>query len=164
MSSRTRNSLIASALALVLAGASSASAEQTFQIGALKISHPWAPASAKNVRDAPGYLTVTNTGSVPDRLVSGSIAEAQHLEPRPLSASAGIVVQPGQTLTLRPDGDQLLFQGLYSPLEQGMVVQSILRFEKAGAGVVEFTVEGRPAGKPASGKHVRAHGGAGQGH
>ena len=164
MSSRTRNTLIASSLALVLAGAGSASAEQAFQIGPLKISHPWVPASAKNAQDAPGYLTVTNTGSVPDRLVSGSISEAQHLEPRPQSASAGIVVQPGQTLTLRPDGDQLLFKGLYSPLEQGMVVQSILRFEKAGAGVVEFTVEGRSPGKSISGKHVRAYGSAGQSH
>lgn len=164
MTTRTRNTMIASALVLLLTGAGSASAEQTFQIGPLKISHPWAPASAKNAQDAPGFLTITNTGSVPDRLVSGSFAEAQHLEPHPQTASAGIIIQPGQTLTLRPDGDQLIFKGLYSPLEQGMVVQSILRFEKAGAGVVEFTVEGRPAGKSPSGKHARAHGGAPLGH
>ena len=162
MKYRSRNLVFASALSLLLGATCTASADQTFKIGSLQISHPWAPASAKNAQDAPGYLTVTNTGSVPDRLVSGSIAEAQHFEVRPKSSADGIVVRPGETLTLRPDGDQLLFKGLYSPLEPGMVVQSIIRFEKAGSGVVEFTVEGRPAGKAASGKQARAHAGAGQ--
>ena len=41
-------------------------------VGQLKISAPWARATPKGAQVGGGYLTVTNMGSAPDRLVGGS--------------------------------------------------------------------------------------------
>ena len=41
-------------------------------VGSLKISAPWARATPKGASVGGGYMKITNTGTVPDRLVGGS--------------------------------------------------------------------------------------------
>lgn len=159
----TRTSL--SVLALLLA--SGAVHAQDYAIGALKISHPWTPATSESAKDAPGYVTIINTGREPDRLKGGSFAEAAHVEvhagPRQggaaqmAPAQGGLVIAPGETVTLRPGGDHLMFVGLRSPLERGATKQAILQFERSGALEVDFTVEGS-AGKANGGRHPHGRG------
>ncbi|HEX6842842.1 MAG TPA: copper chaperone PCu(A)C, partial [Stellaceae bacterium] len=43
-----------------------------YSVGALKIHDPWARATPKGAPVGGGYLTITNTGTAPDRLVGGA--------------------------------------------------------------------------------------------
>lgn len=153
------------ALALLLGGTGIASAQEASQevrIGAMRISHSWAPATSETSKDAPGYVTMTNTGSVPDRLKGGSFIESAHVETHTMTGEGrkakmtrvdGIVVNPGETVTLKPGGDHLMFIDLRSALKAGTTVQSILSFERSGTGEVDFAIEGKaPAG--AKGRHA----------
>jgi copper(I)-binding protein len=46
------------------------------QAGSLVIAEPWSRATPGGARIGGGYLRITNTGSVPDRLTGGSFALA----------------------------------------------------------------------------------------
>ncbi|MBX6327948.1 MAG: copper chaperone PCu(A)C [Pseudolabrys sp.] len=123
-----------------------------YTVGSLKIGHPWARATPKGATVGAGYLTVTNTGSAPDRLLGGSIEVADRTEihvmrmengvmtMRPLAG--GIEIKPGETVTLEPGGYHLMFIGLKAPLKQDSRVKGTLVFEKAGTVEVEFAVAG----------------------
>ena len=111
------------------------------------VTHPWAPATKEGVEDAPGYLTITNTTSRPDRLVGGSFIEANHIElvsttGKKPSRVEGITINPGESVTLGPVGPHLMFVGLKGGLDLGTSPQCILVFEQAGRLLVEFDVEG----------------------
>lgn len=144
---QTPTTLLAMTLALVLGGPGAALAADA-EIGPFKISNAHAPATAEGAKDAPGYFTVTNTGSAPDTLIGGSFADANRLAIVSGAGKAtrdipgGLVIKPGETITLSPSGPHIMFVGLIGSLEPGLTAQSILHFEKAGTGVVEFTVEG----------------------
>lgn len=141
---------LALALALLLGGAGAALA-QDYTVGPLQISHPWSPATPEGAKSAPGYLTVTNTGREPDRIISGSFIDAGHVVIPP------VVINPGTTVTLRPGGEHLTFTGLVGALEKGSTAQSILRFEKAGPVVLEFAIEGASAKGAHAGKSGHSH-------
>ncbi len=78
---------------------------------------------------AGGYLTVTNTGAEPDTLTGGTIDQAGSVEIHSMSMEGGVmkmapvegglVVKPGETVTLKPGGYHLMFQGLKDPLKKG---------------------------------------------
>ncbi|GJD67424.1 copper chaperone PCu(A)C [Methylobacterium gnaphalii] len=147
---QTPITLPALALAFAVLGSGAAMAADTM-IGSLKISHPWAPATPEGAKAAPGYFTITNTGSAPDRLVGGSFADANEVEIVAGSGKAtkaiegGLPINPGETVALSPTGPHLMFTGLIGSLDRGETAQSILRFENAGTGVVEFAIEGAAA-------------------
>lgn len=150
MTVKLHTALSALTLSLLL-GDPSAALAQTYAAGPIRIGHPWTPPAAETARDAPGYLTITNTGSAPDRLVSGSFIEASHVQIHTagdergratMTATDGLVINPGETVVLRPGGPHLMFVGLKSALTPGQSFQSILRFDRAGTALVEFAVEG----------------------
>ena len=43
-----------------------------YKAGSLEIADPWSHATPKGSSVAAGYMTIKNTGSTPDRLISGS--------------------------------------------------------------------------------------------
>jgi putative copper export protein/copper(I)-binding protein/mono/diheme cytochrome c family protein len=53
---------------------------QEVKVGDLRIEHPWARATPKGAKVGAGYLTITNNGSTPDRLVGGSSQDAGTVE------------------------------------------------------------------------------------
>ena len=120
-------------------------------VGALKIGHPWARPTPTGAIAGAGYLTVTNTGKSPDRLVGGSTAAADKLEIHEMSmtdgvmrmrqVSGGLTIAPGQTLALKPGGYHLMFIGLKKPLKVGDHVAAILTFEKAGSLRLDLPVQ-----------------------
>ena len=140
------------ALMLALAGAAPPVAlANDYSAGSLTIGHPWSRATPPMARVAGGYLTITNTGAEPDRLVGASSPSAKKVEfhesnteggiarMRPLTD--GIVIDPGATVALQPGGMHVMFIEPAQPLKVGESFPATLRFEGAGEVQVEFMVQ-----------------------
>lgn len=164
-----RYSFLAAALVaglLTIAGQTPGKAD-TATAGALKISAPWARATPKGASVGGGYMTVTNTGTTPDRLIGGSTAIAGRFEVHEMSMDNGIMkmrmlpkgieIKPGETVAFKPGSYHLMFMDLKQPLTLGQHFKTTLQFEKAGKVDVDFAVEGigaqAPAGAAAGGGH-----------
>ena len=122
-----------------------------YKVGALEIDHPWSRAVPKGASVAAGYLKVTNTGTEPDRLVSGSTPVAGKFEIHEMSMTngvmkmrpvpTGVVIKPGETVELKPGSFHIMMMGLKQPIEKGKPFKGSLVFEKAGSIDVDFAVE-----------------------
>lgn len=123
-----------------------------YKVGTLTISQPWARATPKGAPVGGGYLTITNTGASPDRLIGGSVGFAKNVEVHEMKMDnnvmkmrmlpEGLTIKPGETVTLKPGGYHIMFTGLKAPLVKGKPVAVTLRFANAGEVNVEFVVEG----------------------
>lgn len=150
--------------ALVLAFAANAAQAHEYQVGPLKIGHPWARATPKGATVAGGYLKITNTGTTPDRLIGGSAGFAGRFEIHEMRTVEGVMqmraqpkgieIKPGETVELKPGSFHLMFMELKQPLvkDQKPRPTGTLVFEKAGAIEVEYAVEA-VGGGPAEHKH-----------
>ena len=142
------------AAALVAAGPALA---HDFNLGTLAIGHPYAIATATTARTGAGYLSITNTGDAPDRLLevqadfpavqlhttevdAQGVARMRHVE--------ALEIPAGGTVVLEPRGLHIMFMGLAAPLEPGGTIDATLVFETAGEVPVVFNVEERGADAP----------------
>ena len=126
-----------------------------FAIGSLKIGHPWSRPTPAGAVAGAGFLTITNTGTDTDRLLSGTTPVADRLEIHEMSVTdgvmrmrsltAGLAIAPGQTVKLAPGGLHIMLIGLKKPLSVGDRVPARLKFEKAGEVDVVFLVSNPPA-------------------
>src|SRR5260221_1884789 len=83
-----------------------------YKAGSLDISDPWSRATPKGSSVAAGYMKITNNGSTPDRLVSGSSDVASKFELHEMSMDNGVAkmrpvkggleIKPGETVQLKP--------------------------------------------------------------
>ena len=147
--------------AALVAFASSSAFAHEYKVGALQIGHPWARATPKGAAVGGGYLKITNTGTTPDRLVSGTSAVSGRFEVHEMSMDGGVMkmrqlkdgleIKPGETVELKPGGFHIMLLDLKEPIKPGERVKGTLVFEKAGSIDVELTVE-------AMGATSRAHG------
>jgi copper(I)-binding protein len=156
-----RNVLLAATLALVTTAASA----HDYEIGSLKISHPWARATPKGASVAGGYLKITNSGTEPDRLVGGTAAFAGRFEVHEMSHEGGVMkmrqltkgleIKPGQTVELKPGSYHVMFMDLKAPLtkDQKPRPKGTLVFEKAGTLEIEYAVEAIGATPSGGGHH-----------
>ncbi len=120
--------------------------------GSLNITTPWVRATPKGAPVGGGYMTITNTGSAPDRLIGGSSNVSSGFEIHEMSMDNGVMkmrrldkgleIKPGQMVEFKPGSYHVMFTGLNKPLEKGQHVKATLEFEKAGKVAVDFTVEG----------------------
>ena len=116
----------------------------------LKIDHPWARPAAAGGNGA-GYLAITNTGKAADRLMGATTPVANHVEMhRSMEMNGmammhpvdgGLAIAPGTTAVFAPGGYHLMLVGLKQPLTAGASFPVTLKFQKAGAVTVQFTVE-----------------------
>jgi copper(I)-binding protein len=146
----TRIALIVAAV-LAACAALPAQAEDV-SVGGLKISAPWARATPKGASVGAGYMTITNSGSAPDRLVGGSTdissrfevhemkMEGDVMKMRPVAN--GIEIKPGQTVELNPSGYHVMLVGLKKQLTPGDHFKATLEFAQAGKVDVDFAVAG----------------------
>jgi copper(I)-binding protein len=151
MSRHTRRLLLGAAAALILAPRARA---HSYTAGDLEIGHPWSRATGTATPGA-AFLTIRNTGTLPDRLLAarGAVArtielhthirEGEVMRMRPV---ADIPVPPGETVRLQPGGLHIMLIGLAEPLRQGSRVPLTLVFERAGEVRVELAVEAAGAG------------------
>lgn len=110
------------------------------------------------------YLTITNNGSEPDRLVGGKTSVAQIVEIHEMAMKDGVMemrplangleIPAGQTVELKPKSYHLMLIGLTRDLKPGDRYELTLMFEKAGE--VVLTVEVRPTAEPGMGTPVAA--------
>ena len=122
----------------------------------LVIDHPYALETAATAMSGAGYMTITNTGTDPDRLLEvradfprvtlhGTQTDAQGVT-RMISVE-GIKIAPGETVTFTPGGMHVMFMGLEGdPFEEGERIPATLVFERGGEIAVEFWVEPRDGG------------------
>ena len=158
MKTITKSIAYALAASLLLAAPSFA---HGYKIGDLSIGHPWSRATPGGAKIGGGYLSITNNGTSPDKLVGGSLSSADHIEfhtmkmdngvmqMRPIEG--GITIKPGETVKFEPGGDHVMFMGLKSPLKEGDMVKGQLTFEKAGTVDVEYKVDAVGSAGPAGG-------------
>ncbi len=126
-----------------------------YNAGSLHIGHPWARATPKGATVGGAYLTVTNNGSTPDKLVAVTSPVAKQVSVHEMKAENGIMkmrpvqggleIDPGQTVTLKPGGYHLMLEDLSKPLKEGERVPATLEFAKAGKVNVELAIEGMGA-------------------
>ncbi len=152
--------LAAAVLAVTLGGTALA---EDFKAGAIVVAQPWTRATPAGASVAGGYMTITNNGTDPDHLVGGSFEAAGKMEIHEMTMEGGIMrmrplpngleIKPGQTVTLEPSGNHVMFVGLKQQLKQGASVKGELRFDKAGTVEVDYKVEPVGASKPTPSGH-----------
>jgi periplasmic copper chaperone A len=151
------------AMALALAAmplAANGARAADYDAGSIHITQPWARATPKGASSGAGYLTVTNNGTAPDRLTCASSDAAAHCQIHTMSMENGVMkmrpveggleIKPGETVTLKPGSDHMMFVDLKHPLETGNAVAVTLQFDKAGTVKVELPVVAIGAAAPGS--------------
>ncbi|PZU94279.1 MAG: hypothetical protein DI527_03540 [Chelatococcus sp.] len=138
------------ALAALLLAATPAFAHG-FKLGPLTIGHPWSRATPPGAKVGGGYLSVENTGTTADRLVSVSAPFAGRTEIHEMAVKDGVMtmrplkdgveIAPGAKVEFKPGGYHIMFMELKEPLKQGERRKGTLTFEKAGSVEVEFAVD-----------------------
>jgi copper(I)-binding protein len=138
-------------------------AGQTYKAGPLVIATPWSRATPGGAKVAGGYVTITNTGSTPDRLTAATLSVAEAGEVHESTTAGGVVrmrpveggveIRPGATVELRPGGYHIMFVRLTQPLKEGEKLSGSLTFENAGTVPVEFAVRGLGTQRAAPSEH-----------
>jgi len=110
--------------------------------GDIKISHPWARASlTAKVRNGVSYMTIHNSGTGSDRLISVSthIADRAELHAHEMKGDVmkmraldAIGVPAGGMVEFKPGGLHIMLFGLKTPLKKGLSFPMRMKFESAG--------------------------------
>src|SRR6266403_3791216 len=121
-----------------------------YKAGPLDISDPWSRATPKGSSVAAGYMKITNNGSTPDRLTSGSSDVASKFEVHEMKMEDGVAkmrpvkggleIKPGETVELKPGSFHVMFVDLKKPLSAGDQFKATLVFEKAGSVDIDYDV------------------------
>lgn len=135
-----------------------------YHVGSLQITQPWARATPEGADSGAAYMTVTNTGTKPERLSCVSSEESAKCQIHRMSMDNGVMkmrevpggleVKPGETITFKPGGYHLMLVDLKAPLQQGKTVEAVMKVDNGGTAQVEFPIAaiGAPApGAAASG-------------
>jgi copper(I)-binding protein len=147
------------ALVICIAGASARADE--VKAGDLVISQAWSRATPNGAKIGTGYFTIENKGTTADKLigVSGDISDKIEVHEMSMNngvmkmrpVDGGLVIEPGKTVKLGPNGYHLMIMDLKSPLKQGGKLPVTLEFEKAGKVAVTLDVQGIGAQGPGGG-------------
>ena len=137
---------ITAAFALAVTAASAGD----YKAGSLDISDPWSRVTTKGSSVDAGYMKIKNSGSTPDRLISGSSDVASKFEVHEMKMESGVAkmrpvkggleIKPGETVELKPGSFHVMFVGLKKPLTAGEHIKATLVLEKAGTVNVEYDV------------------------
>lgn len=144
-----------------------------YKAGTLEIQHPNSRAMLPGAPVGGGFLTIVNTGSEPDRLVSATSPAAGEVQLHEMAMENdvmkmrhlenGIEIPAGATVELKPGGLHVMFMKVKEPFKEGAKVPATLVFEKAGSVDVEFHV-GPAVGKAAEGHDAHEGHGGHEGH
>jgi copper(I)-binding protein len=162
-------------LAAILSLWGGAAAAETYTVGSIEVGNPWARATPKGASVGGAYMTITNKGAEPDRLIGVSSRAASQTEVHQMAMDKGVMsmrpvpggleIKPGETVVLNPESFHLMLMGLKQPLAQGERVKATLDFAKAGKLDLEFAVESMGAQGPSGAAPAGMdHGGMGHVH
>jgi hypothetical protein len=150
--------LVALALLVLSAPASAQSA------GDVTVEAPWARASLGMAKAGAAYMTLHNTGTAPDRLLSAETPVAEVAELHTHLMDDGVMrmrqvraveVAPGSGTVLQPGGLHVMLMGLKAPLKAGETFPLTLTFERGGETTVEVAVRSLGEGAPRTDGHGR---------
>ncbi|MDR3461034.1 MAG: copper chaperone PCu(A)C, partial [Beijerinckiaceae bacterium] len=121
---------IAIAFGLLLASAPARAAEQATP--GITVKNAWIRATPNGAKVAGGYATITNTGTVADRLTGVAIPLAPKAEIHEMSMENGVMkmreldkgldIPAGATVTLQPSGFHIMFLNPTAPFKEGDTV------------------------------------------
>jgi copper(I)-binding protein len=164
MSIRTTIQAALAALLLILVPVSAYAAMdmgKSVKAGDLEISGAFARATLPSAPTGGGYLTIVNTGTTADKLVSATspTAGAVTLHATNMEGSVmkmrdlpeGIDIPAGGTVVLEPSGLHMMFEHLKQPFVEGKTVPVTLTFAKAGTVAIDLDVLGIAAKAPMAG-------------
>lgn len=136
---------------------------QDYKIGSIEITTPWTRATPPSARTGGGFMTITNKGTVADRLIAVRSNASDKVEihemqmdgnvMRMRELSKGLEIPPGATVTLKPGSYHIMFMELKAPLAKDAKVPLTLVFEKAGSVDVQLNVEAMGAMPHGHGKN-----------
>ena len=138
--------------------------------GDLTLTDPWVRATTSIARASGAFVTIVNTGTIDDRLLSAQSdfarVEIHRTETtdgvnRMVEQVEGIALPAGQGVELRPGGFHIMLMGLDSGIAVGETREVTLVFETAGPVVVEFTARMRAGGGHGAGHADQGHEGHG---
>ena len=146
-SSKYSFALAAAMLACVAGHAGAAE----YKIGSIQIVNPWSRATPKGASTGAGYMTIRNTGTVPDRLIGGATDVAPGFQIHDMTMDQGVAkmrerkdgieIKPGETVELKPGSSHIMFADLKRRLEKGERIKGTLMFQRAGTVAIEYPVE-----------------------
>lgn len=120
------------------------------KIGDIVIHHPWSRQSPMSASVAAGFMTITNTGKVDDRLVKATseISAVTQIHDMKMVGDVmkmtelldGITIPAGGTVTLKPKSLHIMFMDVTQQPAEGGNFTGTLTFEKAGTVTVDFEV------------------------
>jgi len=155
----------AAAAAFVLLASPAFAHNGVTHLGPINISVPFARATLPNAPVGGGFMTIENTGTEADRLVSVTTDVAAKSEIHEMSMDGqvmkmraltdGLEIPAGETITLSPGGFHLMFMGLKGAFVEGQTVNVTLTFEKAGT--VELALPVLGAAADAAPAHTMSH-------
>jgi len=129
-----------------------------YKLGPLEIDQPWARATAPTAKTGGGFVTITNKGTTPDRLIAVRSAASDKVEVHEMKMDGnvmrmreldkGLEIPPGTTVTLKPGGFHIMFMELKAPFAKDAKVPATLVFEKAGSIDVDLLVQAMGAQPP----------------
>jgi copper(I)-binding protein len=124
----------------------------------IKVEAPWARATIAAQKTGGAYVSLTNSGTTPDRLIRAETPVSERVEVHEhqtvngvmqmREVAGGIPVSPGETVAFGPGGYHIMLMGLKQPLTKGSKFPLTLVFEKAGQQTVEVMVESAGARGP----------------
>jgi copper(I)-binding protein len=139
----------------------SAAMAHDYRVGDLHIDHPVLRVASPVSKTGAGFMTIRNSGSTADRLLSVTTAASSRSDlhgtfnqggvMQMRAQSGGVPIPQGGTVRFAPGGLHVMFIGLKAAVPPGQTVKARLIFEKAGAVDVAFKAE-TAAGTP-SHKH-----------
>jgi len=133
-----------------------------YKLGSLEIGNPWTRATPPTAPAGGGFLSITNKGTTPDRLIAARSPASSKVEIHEMKMDGnvmrmrelekGIEIPPGATVELKPGGFHIMFMELKAPFAKDTKVPLTLVFEKAGSIDVELSVQAIGA-QPPTQKH-----------
>jgi periplasmic copper chaperone A len=146
-------------LLLVLAFAASPALAQ------VSIDQPWMRATAPGAKVAGGFMTVSNKGAAPDRLLGAASPVAERVELHVHVHEGGVMkmqqvpafdIPANGKFVLKPGGAHLMFVDIKRQIKKGETIPVTLKFEKAGEVKAEYAVGGLGAMGPGGAGHSPA--------
>ncbi|MTI18736.1 copper chaperone PCu(A)C [Rhodobacteraceae bacterium RKSG542] len=151
------------ALMLTLSLAPLSANAEMVSVGDLELSKIWTRATPLNAKAGGAYVTITNKGETADTLVGAASDIAKKTEIHEMAVKdgvmlmrkleGGLVIEPGQSVELKPGSFHVMFMGLKAPIKKGEMVEVTLQFENAGDVPVKMPAAKIGAKTPAHAKH-----------
>ena len=155
-----RSCCVAAFVLSIATSSGGVAAAADYKLGPLDISQPWARATPKGARTGAAYMTVTNTGNAVQRLSCLSSDAAAQCQIHEMIMDRGVMkmrpvageleIKPAQTVTLKPGGYHLMLEDLKEPLQQGKVIELILKDDTGATVQVKFPIIAVGAPAPAA--------------